>query len=85
MFRPLWTDGVAVDGLGVIPNANHVVVIGGADDQTSERLVLDPAPVNIGTRTWKPYHRLGWILSQRHALGRAVTFLHYPSRYTARI
>jgi hypothetical protein len=81
IFGPLWTDGVPVNSAGAIIGGGHVVVIGGVDDLTSQMLVLDPSPVGVGTRSWRPYTQLAQILSQRNNPTRPVSFLHYPAEF----
>lgn len=75
MFGPLWTDGLKTGPSGTY---GHVVVVGGVDDISSQILVFDPEPVNLGTRSWLPFSQLSQILSDRNNPNRPVTFLHYP-------
>jgi Papain-like cysteine protease AvrRpt2 len=81
MNGPLWTNGVvlSVTAAGAITPANHVVVIGGVDDVTSQILILNPWPVGRGDRSWHPYNRVGQIAAERNH--RPVTFMHYPAGF----
>ena len=81
MLGPLWTCGISLNpatgantGLG-----GHAVVLAGADDVTGRMLVLDPAPLNVGDRRWRPIAHLGNMIADRDR--RPVTFLHYPVRF----
>jgi hypothetical protein len=54
-YGPIWMGGAKL-------RYGHVVVIGGISFNPDQILILDPEPMNVGTRRWHPMSRLASIL-----------------------
>jgi hypothetical protein len=72
-YGPLWTAGLKVTPT---KSYGHVVVIAGVG--ADELYVLDPEPLNVGTREWKPQEWLATTLSIAVNANVAFNFLRLP-------